>query len=308
MSLTEGKSRVIWTYVIGLFVILAYIGMFVQTNDASIPDSLLIKYGAPYAKDIYDGAIWGVVINSFLHNNLTLFICNILFFLFAGYVVEKRNGPLFLLFFGLGGSVLTSCAELAFSGDPGVGLTGVNFGLLGYLLISRKIKWRNPWLQAVPWFFVGVVLFLCAEQIIQNDYKIAVFSILSGLTFGIIVGLTQSYKRLFYSIQFVFFGVSFLSLMYNPYSSEWHTVKGYHLHQQGKIEVAKYHYKQAITISPENVAARKNLKLIRLNKLIDKAYKLHLDKEYPSARNVYIQILKIDENNKWAKDNLAELP
>ncbi|MDG1348070.1 MAG: hypothetical protein P8P77_10655, partial [Crocinitomicaceae bacterium] len=76
----------------------------------------------------------------------------------------------------------------------------------------------------------------------------------------------------------------------------------------GKIKEAKIHYKKALKISPDNVAAQYNLKLIRIESLINKAYELHLNKDYTSARNVYIQILKIDETNKWAKENLAELP
>ncbi len=308
MNSTTTNTKVLWTYVIGAFVILAYIGMGYQSSTLSIPDDILVKYGAPYAKDIYDGQFWGVIANSFLHNNFTLFICNILFFVFIGRIVEKKNGAWFLLFFGLGGSILTSCAELAFSDDAGVGLTGVNFGLLGYILLSKKIVWKNPWFRASLWFFVGVVLFLCAEQIIQNDYKIAVFSILSGLVLGIVVALTQGIKWLFYITQALFFSVSFISLMYHPYSSEWHTVKGYRLIQEGKIKEAKTHYKKALKISPDNVAARNNLKLIRMESLINKAYELHLNKDYASARNIYIQILKIDENNKWAQENLAELP
>ncbi|MDB0062768.1 rhomboid family intramembrane serine protease [Crocinitomicaceae bacterium] len=308
MNSTTTKTKVIWTYIIGAFVLLAYIGMSYQSSTLEIPDSILVKYGAPYAIDIYDGQFWGVIANSFLQNNFTLFICNILFFVFIGRIVEKKNGTWFLLFFGLGSSIITSCAELAFSGDPGVGLTGVNFGLLGYILLSKKIVWKNPWLRASPWFFVGVVLFLCAEQIIQNDYKIAVFSILSGLVFGIVVALTQGIKWIFYFTQALFFSVSFVSLLYNPYSSEWHTFKGYRHIKEGKIKEAKIHYKKALKISPDNVAAQYNLKLIRIESLINKAYELHLNKDYTSARNVYIQILKIDETNKWAKENLAELP
>ncbi len=288
MNSTTTKTKVIWTYIIGAFVLLAYIGMSYQSSTLEIPDSILVKYGATYAKDIYDGQFLGVIANSFLQNNFTLFICNILFFVFIGRIVEKKNGTWFLLFFGLGSSIITSCAELAFSGDPGVGLTGVNFGLLGYILLSKKIVWKNPWLRASPWFFVGVVLFLCAEQIIQNDYKIAVFSILSGLVFGIVVALTQGIKWIFYFTQALFFSVSFVSLLYNPYSSEWHTFKGYRHIKEGKIKEAKIHYKKALKISPDNVAAQYNLKLIQIESLINKAFELHLNKDYTSARNVYI--------------------
>ena len=82
MNSTTTKTKVIWTYIIGAFVLLAYIGMSYQSSTLEIPDSILVKYGAPYAKDIYDGQFWGVIANSFLQNNFTLFICNILFFVF----------------------------------------------------------------------------------------------------------------------------------------------------------------------------------------------------------------------------------
>ncbi len=308
MTNSTRKFKVIWTYVIALYVLFAYLGLVYQAHGTLIPDELLVNYGANYAKDIYDGAFWGVIFNSLLHNSFSLFACNLLFFLVAGYQIEKRNGVQFLLFFGLSSSILTSCCELAFSGDPGVGLTGVNFALLGYVLVSTDIVWKNAWVRSIPWFFVGVVLFLCADQIIQNDFKIAVFSILSGIVFGVIIGFTKRINWLFYSLQFFFLVFSIVSLFYNPYSSEWQTVQGYRLQSAGKDDLAKIHYDEALRLAPDNVAARNNLKLIKINKLMDRAYALHLKKDYTSARYVYIQILNIDERNAWAKENLANLP
>lgn len=308
METTIRKHKVIWTYVIALFTIAAFIGMRFQASGEIIPDSLLVKYGAPYAMDIYDGSFWGVITNSFLHNSFSAFLPNILFFLIVGWLIEKINGSWFLLFFGLSASIVSSCVELAFSADPGIGMTGVNFALLGYILVSKDIKWRNPWLRATPWFVVGFALFLCAEQIVKNDYTIAVFSLLSGLAFGLIVGITKSHRKFFYMVQFIIIGISALSLLYNPYSSEWNNVKGYQNQIKGNRAKARFYYQKALKIAPENAAARRNLKNLKLARLIDEAYEAHLNKQYGKARQLYIQILNMDKNNKWAADNLAELP
>jgi membrane associated rhomboid family serine protease len=308
MDAIRQPKRVIWTYLIGLCTTLAYVGMRYQAPGEIISDSILVKYGALYAKDIYDGAIWGVVSNSFLHSDLTYFLCNILAFLFMGRIIEKYNGTKFLLFFGLMASAVTSCTELAFTSDPGIGLTGVNFGLLSYLLISPEIKWKNPWIRATPWFVIGIVLFMCVEQIMKRDYETAVYSILGGLAFGVIVGLTKRVKWLFYSVQTILISVSILSLFYNPFSSEWNTVKGYHAHLSGKSTEAKVYYSKALLLSPNNQAARKNLKQLEIEKLIDSAYFYHTNKEYGKAQRLYFKILSLDRNNAWAKANLAELP
>lgn len=302
------KKRVVWTFVIGLFTILTYVGMRFQISGEIIPDSILVKYGAPYAKDIYDGAVYGVITNTFLHRELTPFLLNILAFLIMGWIIERRNGMIFLLFFGLSTSLITSCIEMAISADPGIGLMGVNFAMLSYILLSPEMRWKNPWIRASPWFVVGIILFLCVEQIVKNDYQTAVFAILSGLLYGAIIALTKRIKWLFYPTQFIIISLAAVSVFYNPYSTEWNTVKGYRAQMSGDKKLAQHYYSDALKISPGNLAAKKNMKLLRLDRLMEIAYDFHSKKEYQTARKYYIQILKLDENNKWAKGNLRELP
>ncbi len=308
METANRKKRVIWTYVISACVLVSYVVMRLQVSTEIIPDFKLEQFGAAYAKDIYDGAFWGVIVNSFLHSKFSAFILNFFFFFFVGRIIEKMNGSLFLLVFGLSASVITSCIELAMSSDPGIGMTGVNFALLGYILISPDIKWRNPWLRALPWFVVGITLFLCAEQIAKNDYQISVFSLLSGLVYGLLLGLLKRITWLFYTFQVILFSLCILSIVYNPYSSEWNNLKGYHFHQSGNREKATEFYKKAIELSPDNVAAKKNLKKIEIEKLMDVAYDYHAEKKYQKAREIYVQILTLDKTNQWASENLKELP
>jgi membrane associated rhomboid family serine protease len=308
MNTAKNTRRVIWTYVIGAFVIIAYAGMRLQVDAVIIPDSKLEQFGAAYAKDIYDGAFWGVIINSFLHSTFSAFLLNLLFFLYVGRMIEKENGSWFLLLFGLGASIVTSSVELAMSSDPGIGMTGVNFALLGFILLAPDFTWRNPWLRALPWFIVGITLFLCAEQIAKNDYKISVFSLLSGLIYGLLLGLMMRVKWLTYSFQIGLVVMCIVSIMYNPYSSEWNNVRGYHHHIAGNREKAKAYYLKSVELSPDNVAARKNLKKLKIEVLIDKAYDYHSKKKYNKARETYVQILNLDKNNAWAMENLAELP
>lgn len=308
MDSLPNKKRVIWTYVIGLFTLTAFVLMRIQAGSTPIPDTILEKFGAPYAKDIYDGAIWGVISNSFLHNDYTYFTLNFIAFLLMGFVIERTKGTWFLLFMGLSGSLVTSCTELAFSSDPGIGLTGTNFAFLTYVLIAPEIKWRSLWLRTLPWFFIGVVLFICVEQIIRHEYAVGVHSILAGIVFGSIVGLTHRFKWLFYPLQFGVISIAVVSLFYNPYSSEWNTVKGHHFHLKGDGLKAKLYYQKALQLSPNNTAARRNLEQLEIERLIDLAYDYHTKKEYGNARKIYFRILNLDHDNRWAKENLAELP
>ncbi len=307
-ALKIGNFQFYWTYLFAILSIFLFIAIQNQAIEGEIAPEIYAKFGAPYAQDIYDGAIWGMVINSFVHKQLWHLLLSVPLFIFLGILFEKRNTTLFFILFVLISSFVTSALQLAMTGDPGIGLNGVNFALFTYLLVKIKVeppyqKWKTlVWLGEIT----GLVLSIL--NIYYDWYYFGTSTIVTGFLFGLIVGLSQERKWLFYSFQGLFWAVCLLTLFYNPYSSEWNTFKGYKAFRNGDVDKAEEYYLKALELYPRNFAAKKNLKLIEIDRLEDRAYYAHKHENYVTARHLYIQILNLDKDNAWAKKNLQGLP
>ena len=102
-------------------------------------------------------------------------------------------------------------------------------------------------------------------------------------------------------------GICITSLIFNPYSSEWQTLKGFEAYEKDDLEQAKFHYRKALEIAPANVVAKQNLTKVKIAELENAAFEAHHNDNYLLAKKYYLQILLIDPNNSWAKENLKSL-
>lgn len=275
------------------------------TNGEVLPENYHL-IGAPYASAIYQGDFWGIFSNSFVHIKLWHFATSLLLLTLIGGAVEQIVGRWKFLLFFVFGSIFTSAVQLAMSGDPGVGFSGVNALFMGYLLHPRfklatgKLYWAN-----------FILVFGSLALIIFNQFlgfiPIALSSILAGYIFGYLIGI---FRRRFWTqlaVMLVALFVSIFSLYYNPYSSEWHTVQGYEEFEDEEWGLARWHYKQALRIYPKNHVAKVNLKKLTIAEYKDKAYKAHLSENYKDAIFFYEKVLQFEPENEWAKNNLKTL-
>ncbi len=302
------KYQFYWSYlfaIVSLFLFLAI--QFVSDWDEITPETYA-KYGAPYAKDIFDGAVWGIVSNSFVHNQLWHLLLSLGTFLILGIIFERRNKTTFFLLFVLISSFVTSSLQLAMTGDPGIGLNGVNFALFTYLLIRIKPEARFKKIKIVIWIGTITALVISILNIYYDWYNFGTSTIFSGFVFGLVAGLSQDRKKFFYSLQGAILCICFITLFYNPYSSEWNTVQGSKAFEKGEIDRAEVYYLKALELYPNNFAAKKNLVLIEIERLEDRAFYAHSHEDYNTARLLYIKILNLDKYNNWAKKNLNGLP
>lgn len=307
-ELKFGNLRIYWSYLFAFATLLLFISLQNAANWGDITPKLYTNFGAPYAQEIFDGAIWGIVTNSFVHKELWHVLLSVSLFVFLGILFEIRNKPLFFLLFVVISSFVTSSLQLAMSGDPGIGLNGVNFALFTYLMVRIKVGPRYKRWKILVWLAEITALILSILNMYYDWYYFGTFTVVTGFLFGLIVGLSQDRKVLFYASQAIIWAICLTTLIYNPYSSEWNTVQGYHAFKKGDIDKAEEFYLRALELHPRNYAAKKNLVLIEIDRLETRAFYAHQHENYVTARHLYIQILNLDKDNEWAKRNLQGLP
>ena len=269
------------------------------------------ELGAPYAIQIYHGQYWGVFSNSFIHISWSHLLLNLFGLWLFGALIERRLGLLRLFLLGLIGSIITSSLQLALTNDAGLGLSGVNLLLLGFILGKSltheefRIKFR--------YYVLSLVVSGLAFALYLNLYKgylISLEAMTGGLIIGYILGLISNLKT---KIPLILCGllltiISFGSLYYAPWSAEWNYSKAYTYHDNGDITAAKKYYNEAIRINPSHRISKENLRLITIDELSEKALKAHKEGDYILARVHYEKLLLIDPKNRWAKENIRKLP
>ncbi len=299
-----------YTLMITIICITMY-ALFYSLNEQMDTSTLYSKFGAPYAIQIYQGQYWGVFSNSFLHTNLYHITINILFLWILGAFIERRISVFNFFLLGLFASIITSIAQLNFSDDAGIGLAGVNYFFLGYIIVKSfkqgifRLKGRYIFL------YLAVFVILTAYYLNEDKaYNIGIAAMIAGLVFGGIIGLsTYTKKRIVpASIGLFLTLISSLSLWYAPWSAEWNYYKGYSAHEKGDFEEAKRYYENTLVINPDHTISKENLRYIAIDELCDLALTAHQNENYVLARKLYERVLKMDPNNNWAKENMSKLP
>lgn len=299
-----------FTYIIIVYCLIIFLQLFFSINGHLVNDQLLTKFGAPPAIDIFSGKQWGLITNSFVHFEFGHLIINLFgTFLLATYI-ERRIGFWKLFLFGLAASFITSAFQLSFSSDAGIGLSGVNYSMFGFIygktFFDKKFKIPN---QKVILFSMISFIILC-ELMNQLDlWNVATIALISGLIFGIITSLLISpYKRFGIISSLCVFSFAIMAVFYSPWSASWNCSKGIEFHEKGQQEFAKQFYEKARVIDPSSSCANDNLRLIRIDELSGQALQFHMRGNYLEASRVYDEILRIDPTNQWAKKNKQRLP
>jgi membrane associated rhomboid family serine protease len=139
-------------------------------------------------------AFWVLVLPAtLLHSSWHHLAPNLILCLLLGTAVERRIGALWSIAFVLFCSIAPTGLELWYSGRPQVGISGIDYAFLGFLLPNPPPIRFGLWLACavilLGWLFAGMIYPISPENPPGN------VSHFSGLLFGIAAGLLFRSRR-----------------------------------------------------------------------------------------------------------------
>ena len=309
-ALHKNLSAARLTYLLALICVALFATLKYFMISPIISDELLTKFGAPTAIEIYNFQYWGIVSNSFVHYEIGHFILNLTGLILLGSYVERRIGFSKFFFLGLYASLVSSAFQLAFSDDAGIGLSGVNYALFGFIFYKSFYDLRFK--MAIKNFaLMGMLFFIpiCEYMNLYSDWNVATIALISGFMVGAVFGMMDNSNSKIAKFSLIIgFIFSVVSLIYTPWSSQWNCAMGIRKHENGKIKEAKKYYEAAHVCNPQANCANDNLKIIKVDELSGLALMAHNRGQYIKAGKYYDQILQIDPSNLWAINNKKRLP
>lgn len=121
--------------------IIVFLLMTLGLREQIIPPLLISEYLRPTLPEVYGGQVWRLFTPMFLHFGIFHIVFNLLWTLEFGRVIELRQGwPAFILI-TLAISISANLSQYFVSGPLFGGMSGVIYGLFGYIWIQ---SWLNP--------------------------------------------------------------------------------------------------------------------------------------------------------------------
>ena len=146
--------------------------------------------------DVMSGQVWRLFTPMFMHFNIVHLAFNMLWLWSLGVIVERIQGSWMMLFVVLITAGLSNVAEFYAAGPLFGGMSGVVYGLLGYIWMQGKF---NPWfmrkirkeivVMMLVWFVV------CWTGLAGNIANIAhTAGLLVGMGWGVFYAYYQIHK------------------------------------------------------------------------------------------------------------------
>ncbi|MBL7686280.1 MAG: rhomboid family intramembrane serine protease [Deltaproteobacteria bacterium] len=144
--------------------------------------------------EVLHGQVWRLITPIFLHFGFLHILFNLMWLKDLGGVIEQKQGSLFLIFQILLIGILSNLGQYFWSGPSFGGMSGVVYGLMGYLWIRGKL---DPWfgiiLQPSTVIMMIIWFFLCLFGLIGNVANGAhAVGLLTGMAWGFIAAQIKS--------------------------------------------------------------------------------------------------------------------
>ena len=146
------------------------------------------EVGAHPLPEIRQGQVWRLFTPIFLHLGLLHLIFNIIWLRDLGGFMQHRFSAAYLLVFVLTVAAVSNLVQLAWTGPQFGGLSGVNYGLLGFLWMRGRFDRYGVWQlnpQIVQFMIVWFVLCFFLPGVANGAHA-------AGLLFGMITGFTTA--------------------------------------------------------------------------------------------------------------------
>lgn len=147
--------------------------------------------------EVRSGQVWRLVTPIFLHLGFVHLLFNMLWMSDLGNMMERRHGSLRLLAFVCLLAIPSNVLQFLFTGPTFGGMSGVVYGLLGYLWIRSKTDpFYEIHLRRNTITMMGIWFVLC---IVMPELHVANFAhaagVVVGMAAGYITGLLARHKR-----------------------------------------------------------------------------------------------------------------
>ena len=208
----KGQSLHWFTILIAFLCVGIYFWQLYLATKGHVYADIYNQLGASKAFKLYQVQYWGVCFNSFLHSAWQLLIFNLIGILYLGTYIERRTNLLTLGILGLLASIITSLVQFTLTDNAGIGMTGVNYFLLGYIYgrsfkdATFKMEFRNSIMLLGLGF---IALFIFTNSMTWTNFGIR--SMIAGLVFGSITGILARFRNKIASYSFVFLSLIGLS-------------------------------------------------------------------------------------------------
>jgi GlpG protein len=155
-----------------------------------------VKAGAhdPFLS-IWDGEIWRLFTPIFLHFDWQHILFNMVLFYYLGSQIERIRGPLRFGLIVAATALVSNTAQAYFSSPNFGGMSGVVYGLLGYVWMKTTYEPEAGYVLDPLMFVVALAwFFLCLFNAFE-DQHIANFAHAGGLLCGIALGIAPLARR-----------------------------------------------------------------------------------------------------------------
>lgn len=208
------------TITICLWSAVVFLGVNLQSNRGW---EALSRWGWIPEHSIYQGSVWGLVTDAFVHMEPLHLLFNLYWVWIIGGAFERTLGSLRLLLFVLVAAFVSSGIQL-FDG-PGIGLSGVGYALFGFAWVGRH---RYPEFARVindrtVRMFIGWGI-LCVVATYMHVMNIGNIAHASGLMFGAALAglmLMPQWRLALAAAVVAMASLATASVFWNPRSIEW---------------------------------------------------------------------------------------
>jgi len=221
------------------------------------------QLGLTPSDQIWSGKYWALITAIFPHLNIVHILFNMMWTWRLGAAIEAELNPLAYLGFIIGAAVVGSGAQIALTGDNGIGMSGVVYAMFGLMWAGRgrSAVWRSLANRENMNLFIGWGV-LCIITTYTGIMRIGNGAHFGGLAFGLCVGylwLAPRKRPVFYAPLALLTIITIMSVTWLPWSSSWQWWKGNSDYSVHKYSSAITHYQVALRLGGEPVPLLTNL-------------------------------------------------
>jgi len=179
----------------------------------------------PSATRIWTGWYWGLLTTAFIHVDAFHVLFNMWWTKDFGRVLEPTMGRWRYILFIATAAIVSSGAQLAISGQTGIGFSGVVYAMFGYALAARNVEPRYRQIinaQTIKWLLGWLVV--CIALTVAEIWKLGNGAHVGGFLFGYCVGNLFVARKWLTASRVVLTLLTCLTLTsvaYMPWSPTW---------------------------------------------------------------------------------------